>query len=88
MAFSDGAKAMRDKARRGDLEIVCQIDTVGPEDGSVTLSLRRRAAVTSYLFSPGLDKNIVRKLAAVRMAERFQHIIEPGWIAAREDVAG
>jgi hypothetical protein len=59
MTFRDGAKAMRDKARRGDLEIACQIDMVGPEDGSVTLTLRRGAAVTSDLFSPGLDKNIV-----------------------------
>ena len=49
------------KKRAGaDLEITGHTDTVGPEEVNDTFSLRRAAEVTSYLFSQGLDKTIVR----------------------------
>ena len=49
------------KKRAGaDLEITGHTDTVGPEDVNDAFSLRRAAEVTSYLFSQGLDKTIVR----------------------------
>jgi outer membrane protein OmpA-like peptidoglycan-associated protein len=49
------------KKRAGaDLEITGHTDTVGPEEVNDAFSLRRAAEVTSYLFSQGLDKTIVR----------------------------
>lgn len=49
------------KRRPGaDLEITGHSDTVGSEEVNDTFSLRRAAEVTSYLFSQGLDKTIVR----------------------------
>lgn len=43
-----------------DLEITGHTDTVGSEEVNDTFSLRRAAEVTSYFFSQGLDKTIVR----------------------------
>lgn len=49
------------KKRPGaDLEITGHSDTVGSEEVNDTFSLRRAAEITSYLFSQGLDKTIVR----------------------------
>jgi OOP family OmpA-OmpF porin len=49
------------KKRAGaDLEITGHTDTVGSEEVNDAFSLRRAAEVTSYLFSQGLDKTIVR----------------------------
>ncbi len=49
------------KKRPGaDLEITGHTDSVGSEEVNDTFSLRRAAEITSYLFSQGLDKTIVR----------------------------
>ena len=49
------------KKRPGaDLEITGHTDTVGSEEVNDAFSLRRAAEITSYLFSQGLDKTIVR----------------------------
>ena len=49
------------KRRPGaDLEITGHTDTVGSEEVNDAFSLRRAAEITSYLFSQGLDKTIVR----------------------------
>jgi outer membrane protein OmpA-like peptidoglycan-associated protein len=49
------------KKRAGaDLEITGHTDTVGSEEVNDAFSLRRAAEITSYLFSQGLDKTIVR----------------------------
>ena len=49
------------KRRPGaDLEITGHSDTVGSEEVNDAFSLRRAAEITSYLFSQGLDKTIVR----------------------------
>jgi outer membrane protein OmpA-like peptidoglycan-associated protein len=49
------------KARPGaDIQITGHTDTVGSEEVNDAFSLRRAAEVTSFLFTQGLDKAIVR----------------------------
>jgi OmpA-OmpF porin, OOP family len=43
-----------------DIQITGHTDTVGAQDDNDALSLRRAAEITSYLFTVGLDKTIVR----------------------------
>jgi OmpA-OmpF porin, OOP family len=43
-----------------DIQITGHTDTVGAEEDNDALSLRRAAEITSYLFTVGLDKTIVR----------------------------